>query len=199
MRLWSCGDALNLSRMHWTPAKSLLRETVQYLFFSRHSDASLLVGPYAWANHKNPISFSLRKWRWGVAWNQTHITNCPLRRAIIRHIPMAICSLPVASPNDGDWSQIRILLHHEKSRHPAWEWIWCSEQAHSAVVREVIFCNLQAPGAAVINFQLIAKAELASSTSQSNLDGALMLSKRAIRKSCCYVPQTPHFGFFLHT
>lgn len=67
MRLWSHGDALNWSWTHWTPAKSLLRETVQYLFFfSRHSDATLLVGPYAWANHKNPISFSLRKWRRGA-------------------------------------------------------------------------------------------------------------------------------------
>lgn len=51
-------------------------------------------------------------WRGGVGGftrNQIHITNCPLRCAIIRHIPIAICSLPVDSPNDWDWSQIRSL------------------------------------------------------------------------------------------
>lgn len=33
---------------------------------------------------------------------------------------------------------------------------------------------------------------LASSTSQSNLDGALTLSKRSIKESCCWVPGADH-------
>lgn len=62
MESWRCfefiANALNSSQV------IIKRDcTVSLLFFSRHSDSSLLVGPYAWANHKNPISFSLRKWR----------------------------------------------------------------------------------------------------------------------------------------
>lgn len=39
--------------------------------FSRCTDSSLLVGPYAWVNHKNSISFSLRKWG-GCSESDTH-------------------------------------------------------------------------------------------------------------------------------
>lgn len=37
---------------------------------------------------------------------------------------------------------------------------------------------------------------LLSSTSQSNLDGALTLSKRSIKESCCWVPGADHSSSF---
>lgn len=58
--------------------------------------------------------------------------------SVILLLPSA---LPVDSPNDWDWSQIRILLLREKSSQTARERRRRHEEAYSVVIREVIVCT----------------------------------------------------------
>lgn len=109
-------------------------------------------------------------------------------------------ALPVDSSNDRDWSQIRILLPCKKSGQPAWAWRRRHEKAHFVVIREVTVCtSYQLLRLTFVIFSSTLKHKLSKQYLSSNLDGALMLSKCTMKRSCCYVLWMPHSCFFLYT
>lgn len=159
-------SALKLSQMHWNPVQSFLKGTYTVSHFSRSTDSSLLVGPYAWANHKNSISFSLRKWG-GCSESDTHYQLSSETR---NYPSYSYCHLLASCwlSNDSDSSQIRSLHCCSSTKSH----VSLPENGDGAVRRRTLSSlergcvppcchgsNLQALGAGIDNFPLNAKAQ----------------------------------------